>query len=81
MKWFRDTAGFAVGLFAIGCCTTHCSGCKPAQLGATAAESAYTGELLRCVDNASTLAESRACRDDVNKRWGIVETASKDGGR
>lgn len=48
--------------------------CKsPEQFGATAAESAYTGALLRCVDQAPTLQESRECRARVNLEWGIVE--------
>ncbi len=48
-----------------------CSPRTPAQ-----AEAAYTAELLRCVDNAATLAESRACRADVDRRWAV----RRDGG-
>jgi hypothetical protein len=43
-----------------------CTPRTPAQ-----AEAAYTAELLRCVDQARTLAESRACRAEVNRRWGV----------
>lgn len=39
----------------------------------TAAEAAYSAELLRCVDQAKTLADSKACRKKVNEAWGIVE--------
>jgi hypothetical protein len=46
----------------------------------TMGEAAYTGELLRCVDEASTLAESRECRARVNARWRITETARDAGG-
>lgn len=57
-------------------------GCSsPPSTAATAAESAYTADLVRCVDKASTLAESKACRAQVNASWGIVETATKDGGK
>lgn len=45
-----------------------------------AAESAYAGELLACVESAQTLEQSKACRKDVNQRWGIVETVSDAGG-
>lgn len=47
---------------------THaaCAPRTPAQ-----AEAAYTAELLRCVDKAATLAASRACRAEVNQRWGV----------
>lgn len=48
-------------------------GCSPAQLGATAAESSYTAELVRCVDDAKTLTESKACRQRVDAKWGITE--------
>lgn len=40
---------------------------------AAAAEGAYTSALTRCVDKAATLAESKACRAEVNKAWGITE--------
>jgi hypothetical protein len=46
------------------------SGCvvpkTPAQ-----AEAAYTAEQLRCVDVATTLAESKACRKQVDEKWGV----------
>lgn len=58
-----------------------CARCKPSQLGASAAESAYTGQLLRCVDQATSLAESRACRQRVDKEWGITEVATDGGAR
>lgn len=43
-----------------------CSG--PAAAGA---EAAYGASLLRCVDEAKTLAESKACRAAVDARWGV----------
>jgi len=42
---------------------------------APSAESAYTAALLRCVDRAETLAESRSCRQNVNGAYGV------DGGK
>lgn len=59
------TAALACGL-VVG--TTHaaCAPRTPAQ-----AEAAYTAELLRCVDRAATLAASRACRAEVDRRWGV----------
>jgi hypothetical protein len=69
----KQTVGFALALFALGCCVGHVAGCRPEQFGATAAESAYTAALVRCVDDAKTLAESRACRQRVDAQWGIVE--------
>ena len=41
----------------------------------------YQAALLRCVDQAQTLAESKACRQLVDAQYGITETASKDAGR
>ncbi len=47
--------------------------CTPAQT----AESDYTARLLRCVDKAETLSESKACRASVDKDLGV----NKDGGK
>lgn len=49
---------------------------SPEQFGANAAESAYTTALARCVDKATSLAESRACRKTVDAAYGITETES-----
>ncbi len=40
-------------------------------------ELAYRGALLRCVDKATTLAESKACRREVDATLGV----NQDGGR
>ena len=40
---------------------------------AAAAESTYTGQQLECVDRAKTLAESKACRAEVDRQWHIVD--------
>jgi hypothetical protein len=46
--------------------TLACTPKTPAQ-----AEAAYTAEQLRCVDLATTLAESKACRKQVDEKWGV----------
>lgn len=46
-------------------------GCSSQQTAATTVESAYTAELVRCVDKAKTLAESKACRAEVDKAFGV----------
>ncbi len=75
MKTFIPTV---LALFALGCIAGHCAACSgPSQAAATAAESAYTAELLRCVDTAKTLAESRSCRQSVDARWGITEKEAR----
>ena len=38
---------------------------------AASAESAYTAALLRCVDKAETVTESRVCRHNVNGAYGV----------
>lgn len=45
-----------------------------------AADAVYLAEHLRCVDDFRTNPEIDACRAKVRARWGIVETARKDGG-
>jgi hypothetical protein len=71
------TVGVTFALFALLCLVTKCS---PRQLGATAAESAYTAELLRCIDESATREEAQGCRHAVNLAWGIAEV-SRDGGK
>lgn len=66
------TVAFLFCLFVVGAGIGHVAGCK--SPGAAAAESAYTLDLLRCVDNATTLAESHACRGKVDAQWSITET-------
>lgn len=68
-------------LFALGCLVGHGLGCKPSQTASTAAEAAYGAALLKCVDDAKTLAESKACRARVDAEWNVTQTATKDGGR
>jgi hypothetical protein len=43
------------------------AGCSPAATQ----ESTYTAALLRCVDKAQTLAESKACRSLVDAQFGV----------
>jgi len=42
-----------------------------------AAEAAYTEQLLDCVDKSETYVESKACRAQVNARWGILPDGGK----
>ena len=56
-------------VFIVGC--SDCAG----KAVPVATETAYTAELLRCVDKATTLAESKACRAHVDEVFGV-----KDGG-
>ncbi|MBX3202324.1 MAG: hypothetical protein KF894_29620 [Labilithrix sp.] len=59
----------------------HASCTPPASAQQAAAEAAYGAALLRCVDEAGTLAESKACRARVDAEWGITQTASDGGAR
>lgn len=51
--------------------------CTPVTTPA-AAEAAYTAEQLACVDKSETREASRACRAEVDKRWGVPRDAGKD---
>lgn len=59
----------AIVVFLAGCTAAH-----------TAANSAYTGQLLECVDKSKTKEESQACRESVNQRWGLVNLDASTGG-
>lgn len=39
------------------------------------AETAYGAELAACVEAAHTLAESKACRAGVDRKWGVRQDA------
>lgn len=69
-----------VGVGAIIASLFACGG-APSAPYQRAAEAAYGAALLRCVDEAATLAESKACRERVNAEWQISETVAKDGGK
>lgn len=73
---FVEAAAF---LFALAFLVGLLNGC--ASRDAAAAEAAYTADHLRCVDKSATLAESRACRDAVDRKYGIVQTATDGGAR
>lgn len=66
-------------LLSYGACVYAVASCATRTPADVAAESEYTVELLRCVDRAHTLAESKACRQEVNRRWQITETVTEAG--
>jgi hypothetical protein len=51
-------------------------GAGPRVPGFCADEKLYTAALLRCVDKATTIVESKACRAEVDKTCGISETVT-----
>lgn len=72
----RQFVAAALALFAVLWLVAHCAGCGllPGD-STTDAELAYRASLLRCVDKAATLAESKACRRRVD-----LEYLTQDGG-
>ena len=52
-------------------------GCAKSQPAKVAAEAAYTEQLLDCVDKSETYVESKACRAQVNARWGLLQDGGK----
>jgi hypothetical protein len=75
----RQALAFGLVLFAMGCCVGQATGCGPLLTQERAvAEGAYGAALLACVDEAKTLAESKACRAKVDEQWHVVQTPRKD---
>lgn len=71
-----------VAAIALAVILNMLTGCpQPSAAAQNATEAAYGADLLRCVDKATTLAESKACREQVDLKWGIVHTIAKDGGQ
>jgi hypothetical protein len=77
MKRTPDTIA---ALFLLAGLTLACARLAVGCVGG-AAEATYTADLLRCVDKAATLAESRACRRHVDGNYGITQTTSDGGTR
>jgi hypothetical protein len=56
-----------------------CSSPPPTE-AQVATEAAYGAALLKCVDEAKTLAESKACRAKVDEAWNVTSTFRRDAG-
>lgn len=68
-----DAAALLVCIIAFG--ATACASGMSDREKAAAAESTHAAEHLRCVDEATTIEESHACRAKVREKW-----AAKDAG-
>jgi len=55
----------------VAACLHGCARPMTPQEKAVVAESTYAAELLKCVDDSSTLAESKICRSNVRARWDV----------
>ncbi len=64
--WDRVTIAASFALMFAGIAIINC---HPADALPVTAEAAYLTEQLRCVDKATTLTESRACRAKVQAAW------------
>lgn len=80
MKHWRADMAATIGLAGIAIAIA----CGPAFREPTEAEmmsgSKYAADHIACVELAKTLAESKACRERVRERWGVVEVTRRDGG-
>lgn len=74
MRGFRLTIGLGFVMLWLQACTAQRAHDR------AAAEAGYSAEHLACVDQATTLAESRVCRADVDRRWGVVRAPRADAG-
>lgn len=70
-RWLEPVL-FLVGLFGLVYLLSCCAG---------AAEATYGAQLAKCVKQAETREESRACRDSVDRAWGVYTVTERDGGR
>ncbi len=50
---------------------TGCPRPMTPQEKAVVAASAFSAEMLACVEKSPTIQESRSCRADVRTRWGV----------
>lgn len=84
MSSIKETMTLALGLLVAFGIIAHCTACgsdaKAPTSEQVAAEGAYGASLLRCVDEARTLPESKACRARVDAEFGVTQTG-RDGGK
>lgn len=66
-------------VLALAAGITVAGGCQACVTAKSAAEAEYRTALLRCVDDAATLQQSRDCRRHVDEDYGVTVT-SRDGG-
>lgn len=56
----------------------HLTACVPSpQAKAAAAETSYTAELVKCVDDAKANAEVDECQREVRAKWHVSDAVSK----
>jgi hypothetical protein len=72
----RSVAWAMITLAVAGCRLSQ----RETEAAQDAAEHSYGGALLKCVDDAQTLAESKACRARVDREWGVTSTVRDAGG-
>lgn len=65
-KLFEALAGILLCLVLL----RGCAGCK--QMDARTAVGIYSAEHFSCVHEAHTLEQSKACRHEVDCKWGIL---------
>lgn len=72
---YRETLVAMLVLVAVYGAIAHCTGCVLPGDATSNAELEYRAALLRCVDKAKTLPESKACRSQVDGEY-----LARDGG-
>ena len=70
-RWWRSTGAVLLVLSGLACVASKCACTPPQTAEQAAAEGAYGAALVDCVERASTLAESKACRARVDAAWGV----------
>ncbi len=77
MVFFCIVGICVAGLFLVLSLTTGCGPVPESKAPEWCMDEArYTRKLLACVDEATTLAASKACRAEVNKTCGISEVVT-----
>jgi hypothetical protein len=54
-----------------------CAAAATPEQKAVAADATFLGDMLKCVDDATTLAESKACRAKVRQTWHVDAGGSR----
>jgi hypothetical protein len=57
---------------ALAVAAANTEGCVPARPAETA-DAAYFSAQMDCVEKATTIAQSKACRADVDRKFGVIQ--------
>lgn len=77
-RYIRSEAARTLGVTLLGIATMIVATLLLDGCAGLSADDRYRARIFRCVDEAKTLAESKACRAQVDTEFGVVDGGVND---